>query len=954
MELRFDANQDFQIRAIEVVCDLFEGEIQTTDSFGFQGKGYLFATIQNTLSLTEDQLFTNLTRIQNQNNIRPDSDLKIIEGIAETADGEQHVRFPNFSVEMETGTGKTYVYLRTIIELNKRYGMRKFIIVVPSVAIREGVLKTCKITKKHLGELFGNPVYSYYSYDSSNLTQIRQFALSESIEIMVMTLDSFNKASNIIRTATDRLQGETPIHLVQGTNPILILDEPQNMESEKAVIALTSLNPLFALRYSATHKNPYNLVYRLTPAEAYNQGLVKKIEVASVMRQQDENKPYIRLDEIQTGRRAVSAKIAVHKLNSSGQVKETVISVKPGDILLEKTNRSEYASFDVDEINPGGQFIRFSNNIELQIGEEQGVDRDALFAAQIKYTIKEHMEKQKRLRSKGIKVLSLFFIDKVANYAEDNGIIKTLFDQYFNEIKNNYPDWKDISAEHVRTAYFAEKRKRGGEVEMLDSSSGEAEQDIAAYDLIMRDKESLLSFPSELDDETEKRRKQVSFIFSHSALREGWDNPNIFQICTLNQTVSLIKKRQEVGRGIRLSVDQSGQRIRDDGINFLTVVANESYQKYVEEYQSEIASEYQSEIEIRYGKKIGDLGAEERRKVEEEYGSGVLPPAPRKAGERKSTLRKARVLSEDFKELWDRIKHKTQYHVRIDTEEILTRIIPKIDLIEVQPPRITVTKAQIIIEKGKNFSASQLSAERTLAEISSLFSIPNLVDQMADLLDHTTPPVRLTRRTLLEIFKRIKNQDAAGKNPQEWVSHAARIIKDELADLLVNGIEYTRVIDIHGGIELPDSVKWYQMSQILDEEEIELFSKFIVDTKEEKSVYNRIPCDSEIESQFVNDLDARQDVRLFLKLPYWFSVPTPVGEYRPDWAVVMDNPEEEGKPVLYLVTETKGSTREGELRPNEHRKIVCGAAHFGSRQFKKKGALKDIDYKVVIKAGELP
>jgi type III restriction enzyme len=553
---------------------------------------------------------------------------------------------------METGTGKTYVYLRTALELYTRYGMRGFIVVVPSVAIREGVKKTLDTTREHFLALYDNPVYRYYVYDSANLTQVRHFATADSVEIMVMTIDSFNKAANVIRQSTDRLQGETPIHLVQAARPILILDEPQNMESEKRVAALAMLDPLFALRYSATHRNPYNVVHRLTPAEAYRQGLVKKVEVDSVVRSDDANLPYIRVEEIKVKKTKITARLRVHKLMKSGLVKETSCTVKPGESLEKKTNRRDYAGYDVAEISPGGQFVLFGNQTELQAGEECGADKEAIFDVQIRNTIEEHFRKQSRFRHRGMKVLTLFFIDRVDNYADEDGVIRRLFNRAFDELKQKHPEWKELEAEAVQAAYFAQKRRKGGRIEWLDSTEGgDKKEDQAAYDLIMRDKESLLSFPAPGDDEKTQRKRQVAFIFSHSALREGWDNPNVFQICTLNQTASITRKRQEVGRGVRLAVDQQGDRVRDDQVNILTVVANESYKDYVENYQTEIAFEYRAEIEARYGKPIGELSDDERRKIEEEYGEGILPPPPREAKRRPARLRKARVLSEEFKQL---------------------------------------------------------------------------------------------------------------------------------------------------------------------------------------------------------------------------------------------------------------------------------------------------------------
>ena len=496
----------------------------------------------------------------------------------------------------------------------------------------------------------------------------------------------------------------------------------------------------------------------------------------------------------------------------------------------------------------------------------------------------------------------------------------------------------------MQAAYFAEKRRRGGLVELVDSVSGETQQDEEAYNLIMKDKELLLAFPEDTDDEETRRKKRVCFIFSHSALREGWDNPNVFQICTLNQTASMVKKRQEVGRGIRLAVDQSGLRVHDDTVNILTVVANESYRHYVETLQSEIAFEYRTEIEARYGKPISDLTPAERRKIEGEYGEGILPPPPRKAGARKAKLRKARVLSEEFKELWERIKHKTRYAVRIDTDELLDEVVPGIEAANVAPPRVTITKAQVKVGDDGIFEAMQLSAAKTAVDLAGRYPLPNLVDVMTNLMEHTSPQVRLTRRTLLELFRRLADKKPALDNPHEWASVTVRILKDKLADHLVNGIQYEKLNE------------WYEMRQILEDKEVDLFSKYVVPVDEERdqTIYDLIACDSEVERQFVRDLEARADVKLYVKLPYWFVVPTPVGDYQPDWAVVMEGPEEGGEPVLYLVSETKGSTRREDLRPDEWRKIQCGAAHFGSKQFSRQGALDGIDYKLVTSASELP
>jgi type III restriction enzyme len=906
MEFRFDANQEYQTAAIEAVADLLEGQPRIELDLSFI-LNWGSATVMNRLDLDEATLLENLRAVQSKNGISSDEALQYIEERIETVRSSQTVRFANFSVEMETGTGKTYVYLRTALELFKRYGLRKFIIVVPSVAVREGVLKTLKITEKHLRELYSNPSYRYYIYDSANLSQVRQFALSDGLEIMVMTIDAFNKAANVIRQSTDRLMGETPLHLVQSVRPILILDEPQNMESEKSRAALASLNPLFVLRYSATHRNPYNLVYRLTPFEAYRQSLVKRIEVASVVKENDFNQVFLRLESIASKKKTITAKIAAHQLLKNGTVKEKVITVKPGDSLEEKTNRSEYAGFEVEEINPGSETVLFTNNVEINIGESQGADKEAIFESQIRYTIEEHFRKQKRLKAQGIKVISLFFIDRVSNYqtqSGEDGKIRRLFNQAFEELKVNYPEWQSLDPEQVQAAYFAQKRKKGGEIVFEDSTTGAAKKDEEAYDLIMRNKEDLLSFD-----------KPVAFIFSHSALREGWDNPNVFQICTLNQTTSEVKKRQEVGRGVRLAVNQVGDRIRDERVNILTVVANESYERYVVTLQQEI---------------------------EAEYGKEALPPKPANARERGvARLRKEYMLKPEFQELWERIKYKTRYSVQINTERLIEEAVSELNQKTINPPRVTITKARVAVGEEDALEAMQMSASKTTLSLTGQRSLPNLIAIMVNLLENTSPPVSLSRHTLLTIFQRLTNKAAAIANPYEFATVAVQVVKSKLADHLVNGIQYQKIDD------------WYEMTEFRDE--IETWEEYLIPAN--RSVYDHVVIDSQaedihesIEGKFVAGLEKRDDVKLFVKLPNWFTVPTPVGEYNPDWAIVMEDRDEYGeateKPLLYLVRETKSTNKLDELRPDERRKILCGEKHFNE-------ALGG-NYRVITSAEELP
>ena len=903
MELRFDPGQEYQVRAVESIARLFDGQGRIEASMSYSREAGFLAS-PNRLDLGEDDFLRNLQEVQRSGGIPPSPNLEHIEQVIDAAEGRKVIRFPNFSVEMETGTGKTYVYIRTALELNRRYGFRRFIIVVPSIAIKEGVLKTFEITEKHFQELYGNLPYKFYPYDSANLTQVRQFSASPNVEFMIMTLDSFNKAmtedgkGNVIRRSTDRLQGATPIHIVQASRPILILDEPQNMESEKSVVALAALNPLLALRYSATHRNPYNLVYRLTPAEAYRDGLVKKIEVASVLKESDVNLPYIRVNSILSKKRILTASLTVNKLMKGGTVRQTEVTVKSGDNLRAKTNLPEYEEFAVDEVNLNTNRVIFGNGMEIVVGGSQGADKEALFEAQIRYTIEEHFRKQRRLRDRGIKVLSLFFIDRVDNYATADGIIRRYFTSAFDELKKKYSDWQSLSADDVQASYFAFTKRKGGRIELEDSASGESKKDEAAYDLIMKDKERLLSFDT-----------KEAFIFSHSALREGWDNPNIFQICTLHQTTSEIRKRQEVGRGVRLAVSQIGERTHDPEVNVLTVVANQSYEDYVRQLQEEI---------------------------HEEYGEGVeLPPKPPNARKPATVrLRKEYVLKPEFKELWDKIKGRTRYYVNIDTEQVITEAVAEVDKLQIKTPRIVISKAELKIDDEGDFEAYLSSTAKTVVDLAGRYPLPNLVEIMAYLLEHTTPPVRLSRKTLVEIFLRTKNKKAALDNPFEFASEVVRVLKEQLADHLVNGMQYEKIDD------------WYEMSR-LEELIVPAWEGHVVPA--EHSVYDNVIFDSEIERKFVEDLEKRREVKMYIKLPSWFEVDTPVGKYNPDWAIVWEwtdtHGEPNGKPLLYLVSETKGATID-KLRSDERRKVQCGEKHF-------QGAL-GTRYRLVQNASELP
>jgi type III restriction enzyme len=907
VRLQFDGNQVFQLRAIESVADLLRGQPRNLVDFASADASSLFGPLRNRLDLDDAQLLENLQAVQRQNGVAPDTALQTIEETINTVFGDHQLRFPNFSVEMETGTGKTYVYIRTALELNRRYGLRKFIVVVPSVAIREGVIKSLKITQDHLRALYDNVPYRYTVYDSKSIAKVRQFAQSDCVELLVMTIDSFNKEDNVIRQSTDRLQGATPLYLVQASRPILILDEPQNMESEARIRALASLHPLMALRYSATHRNPYNLAYRLTPFEAYRQSLVKKIEVASVVKEDDFNQVFVRVNEIRTAAKTVQAKIAVHQRMANAGVKEKAYLFRPGDCLQTKAERPEYASFVIDEISVGDQVVRFKNGIEVGVGKTQGGDQAALFREQIRYTVEEHFRKQKRLKAAGIKVLSLFFIDRVENYlgqppvnkGSDRvdglypGIIRELFDEAFEELKPKYSEFGDKKAADVRASYFAKKNRRGGISETVDSTTGQSAEDRAAYNLIMKDKERLLS----LDE-------PVAFIFSHSALREGWDNPNVCQICTLNQTVSEVKKRQEVGRGMRLVVNQQGQRVTEDKPNVLTVVANESYELFV--------SELQAEMEEAFGKESA---------------------APRPVNARKKRIAKRKpldALPEEFLNLWEKIKLKTRYRVTVNSVKLRTDVLGALDKLKIDPPRIVASKAEITADEKEDRLDYRHFGQRVVATLIGRQAVPNVVAMIEDLIAHITPAIKLTRKTLTAIVRQTKNRQAALDNPQEFALQAARIVREKAVQQLVDGIQYMK------------DGTWYDMSEWVEEEETA--SERLIPV--ENSIYDHIVVQSETERKFAEKLKKMKNVRLFIKLPSWFKVGTPVGQYNPDWGLVMEQVFGEGGPLLYLIRETKSTTVPDDLRGTENQKIHCGERHFS-------GAL-GVDYRVVTSADELP
>ena len=938
MKFHFDAGQEHQLRAVQSVIDLFKGQHKLPPAMQlFRGVGSLTETIAafpNRLDLAEAQILANLQAVQRQSQEWRNDDAnafappipidKELEMIAHQFKPDSNsgllagggASFCNFSVEMETGTGKTYIYLRTIRELSEKYGFRKFIIVTPSVAVREGVLKAMQITRAHFSDLYPANPCEGFRYDSGKLNNVRDFANSPDLKIMVMTMAAFNKDANVIRRDSDSLGGDTPLSLVQATVPILILDEPQNMESDLSVESLARLNPLCTLRYSATHRNPYNLIYRLSPADAFNKNLVKRIEVDGLTTD-DINAPYIRLVRIKSQRGGWhSAVIAMH-VRVAGVIKKKNITVKRRANLQKKSDLPQYANFVVDDIESEPPRITFSNGIILGAGQEHGGDKTALFRAQIRATIEEHFRVQQKLKKYGIKVLSLFFIDKVANYQSDGGIIRRLFDECFDELKQGDSEWRNISAAHARAGYFA------------SSKGGNTEKDVRAYNLIMRDKESLLSFASDGDDDETRRKRQVAFIFSHSALREGWDNPNIFQICTLNESISLMKKRQEIGRGVRLAVNQKGERVFDKEINTLTVVANESYADYARGYQQEIADEFGSvyaQNAPTLTEKSKDCAKANPRHIRRKRGNDFE-------------------FSPEFRRLWERISQRTRYRVEFNSDELISSVIAELKNATISRPAIRRTLGGFEVNEKGEFTAKPITEPNdSVADLPSIQPLPDIVRTVSDLLTSGAPPLMITKKTLFSIFEECCEN--ALINPMEWANIAADVIRKKLADMMIGGIVYEKV-----------DGKFHEWEQRFASEEKDLIGRYIAEMPHgnENAAYDKIDGDSNVEKEFAEDLSRRKDVKLFVKLPSWFQVPTPVGNYNPDWAILLNS----GK--LIFVAETKSAVVNGriqfdELRRTEAYKIKYASRNFGSTQDQIKcsrGALSGVDYKVVHKADEI-
>lgn len=992
MKLHFESNLDYQLQAIESVCDLFRGQETYRTEFTVTmkapskqlslGVADSDLGLGNKLSLQEDELLENLQGVQMRNGLPPSAALPKSDY--------------NFTVEMETGTGKTYVYLRTIFELNKRYGFTKFVIVVPSVAIKEGVYKSLQITEEHFKSIYAGVPVDFFLYDSSDLGQVRNFATSSQVQIMVVTVGAINKkeVNNLYQYSekTDlTLDGAAPskdfvvgapIQLVRAVKPIVIVDEPQSVDGGlkgAGKAALDAMNPLCTLRYSATHAHKHHMVYRLDAVDAYERKLVKQIEVAAATIEDAFNKPYVRLLEV-SNKKGVSAKVEVHTHTATGP-KPDVITVHDGDKLDELTKRAVYADVRIGEINAaqGGEFLELrypGGERFLRVGEAHGgVDALAVQREMIRRTIKEHLEKELLLRPKGIKVLSLFFIESVARYRK--------YDKDGNPVKGDYalifedeyrraakrPEFQSLFGEAelahdaalVHDGYFSiDKKGRWADPE-LDKEGGLKNETSRAdaergFNLIMKEKEKLLSFSTPL-----------KFIFSHSALKEGWDNPNVFQICALREMGSERERRQTLGRGLRLCVNQEGQRVYGHDVNRLTVIATESYQEFADNLQKEI----EADTGIRFGiveqhqfatiaitgadGKVTPLGVDQSKalwehlreaghidakgkvqdslkialkdgKLElpagfEQHRAQVLELLRKVTGKvevknrddlqtvklRRGADGKAVTLSDDFKALWDRIKHKTTYRVQFDNDKLIKACTEALtNGLVITRARLQWRKADIGIAKSGVQAMEQVgTAYNTSLEETDV----ELPDLLTDLQDRT----QLTRRTLVKVLTECGRLDDFKRNPQQFIEQAAEIINRCKRMALVDGIRYQR---------LGDDQYWAQ-ELFKDDELTGYLSNMLCDAK--RSVFQHVVYDSSTERQFAEALENNANVVLYAKLPGWFKIPTPLGNYNPDWAVLLDDA---GTKRLYFVVETKPGLFAEELRGKERAKTECGMAHF--------------------------
>lgn len=932
------------------------------------------------VALSETQLLHNIREVQNDSNIKESSSLA------------KHLGACSLDVEMETGTGKTYVYIKTMFELNKRYGWSKFIVVVPSIAIREGVQKSFQMMQDHFMEQYGKKA-RFFVYNSKNLTDIDQFSSSADLSVMIINVQAFNargKDARRIRMELDEFGSRRPIDVIQANRPIVILDEPQKMGGKKTQESLKEFHPLFTMNYSATHKEHHDLVYVLDALDAYRMKLVKKIEVKGVdihnLRGTD---GYLFLENIVISpKKPPRARLEFEIKYDKSIKRETRIVGVDDDLYALSKEMEQYQGYHINDIEPIRGIVTFTNGVEIHTGEVLGdVSEKDIRRVQIRETIRSHFEKEKELYNRGIKTLSLFFIDKVEHYRkyddegnEINSEYGQMFEEEYISILNEYLTLFDTPYEqylkqidvHTTHAGYFSIDKKGHKVDSKTKRGSDFSDDESAYELILKDKERLLS----LDN-------PVRFIFSHSALREGWDNPNVFQICTLKHGGdSTTNKRQEVGRGLRLCVNQSGDRMDDQvlgsevqEINKLTVIASEGYKDFVSSLQNDIKDNLyerptQATVEYFQGKRIqiGDdvvtitsdqanaiyfylvknSYIDEDGHVTDAYRADaenkILAPLPDKikditAGvhalvrsifdehaldgmieDGHQTKIQENALNDnfykkEFQTLWNYINHKWSYTVHFDSQELIQKAIRHIDdKLFVSQLQYTVTKGT----QGDDWSAETIkSGNGFVSEKSHTYDLKRseMSQVKYDLIGEIGAGTHLTRKTVAMILKGISPAKFAmyRHNPEEFISKVTKLINEEKATMIVDDITYNRTDGTYD-------------SEIFTAEKNKDFSKAYPAKKNVQDyVFTDGTAEKSIERKFAEDMDLDDKVVVYAKLPRGFQIPTPVGNYAPDWAIAFQKGTVKH---IYFVAETKGSMESMDLRPIEQAKIKCAKTLF--------------------------
>lgn len=873
MELKLEL-LEYQEAAIKSVVDVFEGTVKN-DFDNASANGIR----SNVCSLTIEQIADNIKSVINENSIS--------ETVAELIEEQE------LTIEMETGTGKTLVYIKSIYELFKHYGFTKFIILVPSVAIRQGVLNTLSTFEKQLEDIYGFTP-NYFEYNSKKLNRVTHFIEEQHPQIIIMTLASFNSEDKILNQAKrEDLFANIPfIDAIGRTNPIIIMDEPQEgMDTTNSIKQISKLNPLFKIRYSATHKVSKNKIYRLTPYNSYQQGLVKKIEVLTVAEKNDEATLKLELAEIKNGSGQIRAKIKAWHQSKSGKINfKNSKWLKDGDNLGEITNNPSYLNYSIQQIKKSLRTqkwsVIFSNGVEIFEKQTSG-NIQGIWDLQLEWLIIRHFTKKQSLQEKGIKCLSLIFIDKVANYISEEPVIKNLFVKKYKEIYPEFHDNKQPTAEHIEAIqgyYFAQTGK-GEYTDNLNSMRKNSD----IYEAILKDKKELLNFGDSVAN-------KIEFIFSHSALGVGWDNPNVFNIATLSNSYSEIKKRQEIGRGLRICVNTEGQRVYDaltvsddERINQLTVIPNETYETFVTQYQEEIKEVYGSK----------DSGAKMTHTHK---------------GEKQNLVHfkrsKNETINQAFRKFWKALARKTNYTVSFDEDALIKRSIEALNSIEIADYVAEVSSRSIgsITEDGITEEFGGTESYKLKAHYSAL-----------DVVEEISENTGLSYTTTFKIVDEI-NYESFAKNPPQFIQIASSIIHNIELEEMVRGLDY-HLTDETFPFDFEDFVKQVEDKQFRD--------------TPKRGFYDRMLVDSGVERSFALGLDEDDEVICFMKLPAYYQIPTPIGNYNPDFGIVMKRKQlRDGKESeFYFVVETKGTNDINDkkaLTESEIYKIKCALKHFAT------------------------